>query len=325
MKLLSVVVPVYNVEKFLKRCVDSIIAQSYRNLEIILVDDGATDSSGAICDEFQTKDARIKVIHQKNGGLSAARNAGLRAAVGEYLAFVDADDYIAEDMYSAMIEALEKYDLDIIICSSYRDKNGEITGDQGNGSIKIMHHDEVLLRAMDDYEASAWNKVYKKALWNNLEFPVGRLFEDTAVSYLYFDKAQKIGFLNRAFYYYVKNTNSITQTSFKPKGRYDYYKGYAERLAFAERKGLACRDVCVSRMLKAALSCLTALYVSERTAETGKIYRELKQAILLYRDEPGATCRLNGKYKLYLYTFNRMDFIHKFGAILSLKAKQWMK
>lgn len=325
MKKISIIVPVYNVERYIERCVESICQQTYTNTEIILVDDGSTDSSGKICDELAVKDPRIRVIHQQNSGLSAARNAGLAVAKGEYIAFVDSDDYIAQEMYSVMIENMEKYDLDIIGCTSFRDKGGKISGKDGDGAIRIMEHDEMIELALDDYDVAAWDKVYKKCIWNGLRFLPGRLFEDSAVSYLYFDKAKKVGFIDRAFYYYVKNQNSITQTSFQPKGRYDYYKAYLERLDFAESKKLPCRAICVSRLLKAALSCLTAVYICEKTQENEMIYQELKKTILAYRDEQDAGCRLNAKYKLYLYTFGRIDSIHKVGVYLSLKSKQWKK
>lgn len=119
MKKLSVIVPIYNVEKFLRRCIDSIINQSYSNLEIILVDDGSPDNCGKICDEYAALDNRIKVIHQANGGLSAARNIGIDSATGEYVAFIDSDDYIASNMYDEMISLMETNDLDIISCNAF--------------------------------------------------------------------------------------------------------------------------------------------------------------------------------------------------------------
>lgn len=162
MKKISIIVPVYNVERYIERCVESICQQTYTNTEIILVDDGSTDSSGKICDEIAVKDPRIRVIHQQNSGLSAARNAGLAVAKGEYIAFVDSDDYIAQEMYSVMIENMEKYDLDIIGCTSFRDKGGKISGKDGDGAIRIMEHDEMIELALDDYDVAAWDKVYKK-------------------------------------------------------------------------------------------------------------------------------------------------------------------
>lgn len=133
MKKISIIVPVYNVERYIERCVESICQQTYTNTEIILVDDGSTDSSGKICDEIAVKDPRIRVIHQQNSGLSAARNAGLAVAKGEYIAFVDSDDYIAQEMYSVMIENMEKYDLDIIGCTSFRDKGEKYRAKMGMG------------------------------------------------------------------------------------------------------------------------------------------------------------------------------------------------
>ncbi|MCF0156053.1 MAG: glycosyltransferase, partial [Veillonella sp.] len=126
MSKISVIVPIYNVEPYIHQCVDSIINQTYKDLEIILVDDGSPDNCGKICDEYAAKDDRVKVIHRPNGGLSAARNSGLDVATGEYIAFVDSDDYIACNMYSDMMEFMLKHKLDIVVCSSYRVKNSKI-------------------------------------------------------------------------------------------------------------------------------------------------------------------------------------------------------
>ena len=125
--MISVIVPVYNVEKYLRQCLDSVLAQTYRELEIILVDDGSTDGSGAICDEYATRDSRIKVVHQQNGGLSSARNAGLDLATGEYVAFVDSDDYIHETMLELLYQALVENNADTVICNFERvDEKGDV-------------------------------------------------------------------------------------------------------------------------------------------------------------------------------------------------------
>lgn len=321
-KKLSVIVPVYNVEHYLRRCIDSIINQTYKNLEIILVDDGSQDHCGHICDEYAKRDSRIKVIHQKNGGLSAARNTGMDIATGDYIAFVDSDDYISLNMYQNMIHILEDKDLDIVCCGNYRVIGNTVYGNEGSGVLKIFDRNEIVYKSLLDYKVAAWNKVYKYDVTKDVRFPVGRKFEDTATSYLFFSKSKKVGVIDRPYYYYFKNISSITQTSFKAQDRYDFVKGYIERLEFAEKNNIKCIDECKSLLLKSVLSCLTAVY-SSTNDENDKIFRMLKLLIEKYRNKD-TYCMLNLKYKVYLWCFGRLDFIHIFGAKLSCFSK-WIK
>ena len=170
--LISVIIPVYNVEKYLHRCLDSVIAQTYQNLEIICVDDGSIDESGRICDQYAVRDARIKVIHQENQGLSAARNRGLDAAEGEYIAFVDSDDYILEDMYKKMLDKLLNYNVDLCVCQwQYEFSDGRQVVKKKNidptiyGRKASLEFARFLYRG--NYEngvvVAAWNKLYRRA------------------------------------------------------------------------------------------------------------------------------------------------------------------
>lgn len=319
-KKLSVIVPVYNVEPYLRRCIDSIINQTYKNLEIILVDDGSPDNCGQICDEYANKDSRIIVIHQKNSGASVARNVGMDIASGEYISFVDSDDRISLDMYKDMINILECNDLDIVCCKDYRVVGSRIYNESGTGELKILGHDEILYKALLDYEIMPCNKVYRYNITRNVRFPEGRMFEDSATSYLFFDNAKKVGMLDKAYYYYYKNPNSVTQTSFKAKARYDCVLAYIERLEFAEKNNINCINECKSLLLKSVLSCLTSLYASEPSSENNKIFEELKKLIENYRDYSSYKM-MNLKYKIYLWCFGRFDFIHRFGAKLSYFSK----
>lgn len=187
MKKLSVIVPIYNVEKFLRRCIDSIINQSYSNLEIILVDDGSTDKSGRICDEYSKIDLRIKVVHLDNGGVSRARNIGISLSTGEYLSFVDSDDYISSEMYEKMIYILENENLEIVSCGAYIVKNNKILGRQGSGKLKIYSKEEILPLVLQDYNNTVWDKVYKREVFNGVKFPEGRVFEDNGTAHLIFN------------------------------------------------------------------------------------------------------------------------------------------
>lgn len=313
---LSVIVPVYKVEQYICQCIESIINQSYSNLEIILVDDGSPDNCGKICDQYAKMDNRIRVIHQSNMGLSAARNAGLDAATGYYIAFVDSDDFISVNMYENMISELEKNNIDIISCNSFRVKGDKIKGSYGYGKIKIFDKKTILVKVLQDYDNTIWNKVYKKTIVKNVRFPVGRKFEDTATVYLFFANTTKVGCLDKSYYYYRYNPNSITQTSFNAKARYDFVLGYIERLEYAQINKLSCIIECKSLLLKAALSCLTAVYIDEDSHENKVIYAKLKKIIIENRNSE-TYCLLNSKYKLFLWVFGRADFIHKFGSKLS--------
>lgn len=158
--LISVIIPVYNVEQYLRRCLDSVVAQTYQNLEIICVDDGSVDHSGKICDQYAARDARIKVIHQENQGLSAARNRGLDAAEGEYIAFVDSDDYILEDMYKKMLDKLLDYNVDLCVCQ------WQYEFSDGRQVVKKQNIDPAIYGCKTSLEfAASCTKAAMKAVW----------------------------------------------------------------------------------------------------------------------------------------------------------------
>lgn len=208
--LISIIVPVYNVEKYLEECVDSIINQTYKNLEIILVDDGSTDNSGKICDEYKEKDNRIVVIHKKNGGLSSARNEGMKYAKGAYLQFVDSDDYMDNDMVEMLYNMIITESADISMCSHYILKNGNIYSDATNGKY-VFSNEEALEELLLDRTIRfyAWNKLFRKELFEDVCYPEGRLFEDILAMPEVFAKAKKIAFEDVPKYYYRQREGSI--------------------------------------------------------------------------------------------------------------------
>ncbi len=211
--LISVVVPVYKVEEYLNKCVDSIINQTYKNLEIILVDDGSPDNCPKICDEYAKKDNRIKVIHKTNGGLSDARNAGIKEARGQLIGFVDSDDYIDNRMYEYLYGLIKKYDADISNCGF---RNFGIINEDSPVPKKeiVLNTSESLKMLAENTIVSnyAWNKLYKKELFinNNIEYPVGKIMEDIATTYKLFESADKLVVGTEIHYYYLKRENGIT-------------------------------------------------------------------------------------------------------------------
>ena len=210
-KLISVIIPVYNVEKYLEKCVQSVINQTYKNLEIILVDDGSTDSSGKMCDEISKTDSRIKVIHKKNGGISDTRNAALKIATGDYFGFVDSDDYIASDMFETLCNLLENNNSDISIVSFYEFYKNKLIGVRDSKNLENLSKLDAIKELLIDskIQSYTWNKLFKRELFNDLEFPVGKNFEDIATTLLLFERANKVTLLEEPKYYYVRRDDSI--------------------------------------------------------------------------------------------------------------------
>ncbi len=235
MSKISVIVPIYNVEKYLDRCVSSIVGQTFRDFELILVDDGSPDGCPAICDEYAEKDSRIRVIHKENGGLSSARNAGLDIARGEYISFIDSDDYISERMLEALFGAIERAGADICSCgivNVYED------GTEGIWNIKDMIGDsEAFLRGLYDDSAvpvAACNKLYKRELWSEMRFPEGRLCEDAFTTYLLFDKAKLAVQISDGLYYYRIRSGSIMTSGFRPQ-KMDEEEAWRRNFEFIEK------------------------------------------------------------------------------------------
>lgn len=215
---ISVIIPVYKVEAYLDDCIRSVVAQSYANLEIILVDDGSPDKCGAMCDAWAKKDSRIQVIHKENGGLSDARNAGLERATGDYVAFVDSDDWLQPKFYETLLTAMQQENADICACaiaSCYPDR----TVTWGCPKYAVGDSEATLAMLYKDtaYPVSALNKLYRRELWNGLRFPVGKLCEDAFTTYQLVHRAKKIVQIPEALYCYRIRLNSIMTSSFTPK------------------------------------------------------------------------------------------------------------
>lgn len=220
-ELISVVVPIYNVEQYLSRCIESILNQTYNNIEIILVDDGSSDSCPQICDKYKEKKENILVVHQKNKGLSAARNTGIKLAHGKYICFVDSDDYINPNMLSVLHHNLVNYNCEISCCGHtdiYESGNINKNGKNVN-KIEIYSSKEALRVYMytQKIDVVAWNKLYLKELFKDIAYEEGKLFEDHFTTYKLLDKAKRIVNTTQLLYYYCKRSNSIGGTAFSVK------------------------------------------------------------------------------------------------------------
>lgn len=236
--LISVVVPVYNVEHYLKKCVDSICHQTYRNLEIILVDDGSTDCSGSLCDEFATSDSRIRVIHKSNGGLSDARNAGMGLASGEWWMFVDSDDYIAPDTAETLLLAAVENHCEIAVCNMMR-----IYEDGKQEPFYCPVTEPTIWAGEQRFETlrqpSVCNKLFRADLFKELRFPKRKFYEDTFVYHVLAYRASRIALTGLSGYYYLSRRESILgQPQFTDR-YFDYVEAIHERAMFLFNHGVS--------------------------------------------------------------------------------------
>lgn len=213
---ISIIVPVYKVEKYIHKCIDSILAQTFTDFELILVDDGSPDNCGKICDEYAKKDKRIKVIHKKNGGLSDARNAGLEVAIGDYIGFVDSDDYIEHDMYEILYNICVNHNCEIASCSSIIHYSNKTIVNGGHG-LKLYDKEEAMKTMLEGklYDEVVWVKLFKRELFKYIRFPAGKIYEDTAVTYKLIDKSNRVGCIGEAKYNYIKRDGSVMDNAVK--------------------------------------------------------------------------------------------------------------
>ena len=234
-RLISVIVPVFKVEQYLPRCIESILGQTHRKIEVILVDDGSPDKCPMICDAYAHQDDRVKVIHQCNAGLSAARNAGIETASGEFIGFVDGDDYISTQMYEALLTALEDSDADMSVCNFYY--VGEHETDQFDNS-NLPIEDEVLTgtEVITDklcadknwYWVIACNKLFRRELFSDLRYPAGKLHEDEFVIHKLLLKCKRIAGVAKALYFYLQRHSGITSSAYSVR-RLDSAEAHFDR------------------------------------------------------------------------------------------------
>lgn len=236
--LISVIVPVYKVEAYLDRCVQSIVDQTYRNLEIILVDDGSPDNCGAMCDGWAERDSRIRVIHQENGGLSDARNAGMAVASGEYMGFVDSDDYISPDMYRLLYERMAADGSDIAACGvEMVFADGSPARPLTRDGNCILNRDAAVETVIREswLKQPVWYKLYRSHLIRDIPFPVGKYHEDVFWTWQAIARADQVSVFDTLCYYYVQRSGSIMAESYSLR-RLDAVEAKRQRLGFLEKE-----------------------------------------------------------------------------------------
>lgn len=219
MPKVSVIIPVYNVERYVEKSIQSVLNQSMKDIEIILVNDGSTDKSGEICDRYGEKEERIIVIHKENGGLSSARNVGVKAASGDYIGFIDSDDYIESVMYETLYQMAERDSADVAVCGVYDVyKNGKVP-QCASREVFVCDQEEMFGHILlgEKISGTVCNKLIRKDIAKTLEFPVGKLFEDVFYSALLVQKIKKVSVTTEPMYFYVHRSDSITTCGYRRK------------------------------------------------------------------------------------------------------------
>ena len=217
--MISIIVPIYNVEPYLRRCVDSLLRQTYEDFELILVDDGSPDSCGTICDEYAARDHRVRVIHKPNGGLSDARNAGMEIAKGQYIAFVDSDDWVAPEYLARLLAALEGSNADICECDVLRTEGENPASAAAQSPREVFHTAAALEQLVHDgvFRQHVWNKLYRREVINHICFPKGKTNEDEFWTYQVFGNAKRVVKIRDVLYFYFQRPGSIMGQSYSLK------------------------------------------------------------------------------------------------------------
>lgn len=258
---ISVIVPIYQVEKYLPECLDSIVNQTYRNLEIILVDDASPDRCGAICEEYAARDQRIRVVHRPvNGGLSAARNSGIDVATGEYLMFIDSDDWVSPDACKVLFQGLMEHQADCCAgrCVVVLDKDGERVVQEAQKKPTHCDTAEEAMKNVLLHESSSCNRLYRREAFEGLRFAEGRINEDEPVVLKLYSEMEKIVFLDKDTYYYRKRPDSITTSHFSVK-KMDCVYNSLENLEFVKQKMPSLAPCAEYKYIKTMLWCFVNL------------------------------------------------------------------
>lgn len=279
--LISVIIPIYNVEQYLKRCVESIRCQTYSNLEIILVDDGSPDNCGKICDDYQKADNRIKAIHKKNGGLSDARNVGIEMAQGEYITCIDSDDFVSPFFIENLWIAIQKSECEIAtswFIDYYESDNIPEAKKVDIKDITVLSKEEFYKKLLyqDGVEVSAWGKLYKRNLFQGVKYPVGKLYEDIPTTYLLIEKTTKVAVIPNIDYFYFQRATSIAQAAFSVKkmdaiNHMDGFKNYIIKKYPSLKKAAECR------YFSTVCNILFQIHSPEFKKQKKELWREIKK------------------------------------------------
>lgn len=300
-ELISIVVPIYKVEKYLELCVDSILGQTYKNLEVILVDDGSPDGCPQICDDYAKKDSRVKVIHRKNGGLSAARNSGIEIATGDYIGFVDSDDYIHFQMYEILLNHLKEKQADLAVCGvldvfNMEQKDAEIVSEQ----LRVMTNMEAMKGIYREYGTDmvvAWNKLYKKEIFDTICYNEGKIHEDEFMIHKVLNQAEKVVCTDAKLYYYQRGNVSIMRTGGYSLVRLQGLEAVEDRISLWEEK--ADRELLTMLYISYFDGMIISYFLVKKYFNDRKdIYQELRHKFFQVYRKKEKQINLNLKYKM---------------------------
>lgn len=302
---ISIIVPVYNVEQYLRRCVDSLVNQTYRNLEIILVDDGSPDRCGEICDDYAEKDDRIVVIHKPNGGLSDARNKGIDIARGDYIMFIDSDDWIEKEACKELVKIATKEQADIIpfgVNNVYDNGKIESYPIKFKGNITSADCIKALIYNIKDYGIFnyACNKMYSIDLFDNIRFQSGKLAEDQGMTYKLFHIAKRIYVCDKQLYNYYQRVGSISDSQYRPQLIVDRHYLWMERLIFIKKYYPELADMQKAQILGAVYAAIIKL---QNDSNYDEFRKEIKQMAVSYKHKEKELGKYNRKVKLHYYCY----------------------
>lgn len=296
MNKISIIVPVYNVESYLHYCVKSVLAQTYSNWELILVNDGSPDRCPQICDEYAEMDYRIKVIHKANGGLSSARNAALDIAKGDFITFLDSDDYLHQDTLSDVIKIVSEEDIDIVQFSFIRGTSNIFPAIKKNTKKKFYDNHTIFYSNIQ--KIILCGKFYRRSIWDGIRMPIGKINEDDATTWKLYYRSKKIVYINTPYYYYRVNPTSIMSNQRKLL-KLDFIEHYQERISFFENRGeKLLTDLSKWRFcLPLMLGYMRGNVRKDDLTVLLKHFKENYKAVIFCR-------KVNFKHRLLIATFN---------------------
>lgn len=312
-KLISVIIPAYNVEKYLAKCLNTVLEQTYKNLEIIIVDDGSADNTGKICDEYAEKDSRIKVIHKENGGVSAARNDAIDIATGEYITFVDSDDLISNDYCEKMLTEILNNDAEVSICMVKRFVEGEEFQIEPNENVNVYTAEETIynLMSVSNFYDYACGKMYLRTLFDGIRFPLGRRYEDSATNYKLYSAANKVVVIEEELYYYLTRPDSFVESKYTSSKQNDNYLLIEERTEFLINRFPHMKEMLNAGYIRNALTLIERTYLSgDRELMNSEIIEKVEKRIrdILNDIDKNSFENILSNYKLasmYLFLENR--------------------
>lgn len=312
----SVIIPVYNMEDYLDKCLCSVTEQTYKNIEILVIDDGSTDASPGMCDTWARRDSRIRVLHKKNGGLSDARNAGLDICTGEYLVFIDSDDYVSPEYIEYLVHLMVDNCADISVCEHFYVTNEgvQLRSVIDDGEVAILNQEETLREMCSEkrFSHSAWAKMYRADFFSNVRFPVGHNFEDIATTYKLVLQSDRIAVGNRAMYYYLRREGSIMLEPFK-WSRVDSVRFMEQMASAIVEKWPGLKAIATRRLFLEYFSCWKSAVQSDiHSREMDTLLNELYQKVKLIRGSIFSNPMSKKVWVYYLCTYLGKWFIGKY-------------